>query len=508
MIKPLKIHSAYNPQKEAERFCETIKTNPRIILITEPGESYLAFAFRKKFPGTKIIAVRFTDNYFLESDCLWDAVWRPSNGNLEFFIINNIPDELLPATVFLPWKPAEKVWAESAIGVWKSISAAIKIMQSIILTRSFFGKRWYKNTINNLLFSKKTINWKFENQDSFLVAAGPSLENALDVFKDNPALLEDKFIVAVSSAVQALLARNIKPDLCISTDGGFWAANHLKNIPPDISVAFPCEANIPLKILKQNNCLFLNYDSGLELFLLEKFKISYKKAKRNGTVAGTASDFLLDYTKGNIYIAGLDLKGSKGFSHIQPYEGQKTHEAGFNKLKPAANFVALANFDCRSLETYAKWFSQIPQERAKRLFRIEGNSRKIENIRTVSANDFILNYKNSKNKNEISFDEQLSKSQKKEIIRTFYQTIREEINSGLFFDNLKSDLCNAKENKKTIQKELCELISFDSYIQFIKELFADPKNNKSESPECKMQSNKLKEELSDFIDKQIKRLEI
>lgn len=82
---PVKLHSAYNPQKEAERFSETITGSPKIIIITEPGESYLAPVLRNKFPHAKLIAIRYTDTYFLSSDKLWNSVWRPVHGNLDFF---------------------------------------------------------------------------------------------------------------------------------------------------------------------------------------------------------------------------------------------------------------------------------------------------------------------------------------------------------------------------------------------------------------------------------------
>ena len=145
MTKQVKLHSAYNPQKEAERFCDTIRDNPKIIVITEPGESYLVIPLRKKFPEARLIAIRYTDNWFLSSDKMWDAVWRPANGNLTFFLVNNIPDELLSVSVFLPWKPADTVWQKSADFVWKNISSSIKLLQSLIATRNFFGKRWLKN---------------------------------------------------------------------------------------------------------------------------------------------------------------------------------------------------------------------------------------------------------------------------------------------------------------------------------------------------------------------------
>ncbi len=511
MIKPLKIHSAYNPQKEAERFCSSIKTNPKIILITEPGESYLAPVFRSKFPKAKLIAIRYTDTYFLESDKFWDAVWRPSKGNLEFFLISNIPDEFLLATVFLPWKPAEKVWPEAADKTWKSISSAVKIIQSVIATRNFFGKRWYKNIINNFLFVKNISNFEFENEDSFLVAAGPSLPNSLDkILQAQNNRLDNKFILAVASATPALLARNIKPNLCISTDGGFWAANHLKNFPSDIPIAFPAEANIPLKILNENPCVFLTYDSLLEEYFLNEFKISSKKAKRNGSVSGTATDLLLDYSKGNIYIAGLDLQGSKGFAHAQPYESQKTHELNFNKLNPVANFAAVSNLDCRSLKTYAQWFSQIPISRSKRIFRIGNSGYKIDNIKIINENEFILNSKNYSGQKASAESENISVAEKKQAILKFYSNMKNEIDSGEFLRKFEDSLMQNKTStlaESTIEKELCELIAFTDSIQLIKVLFSGEElSEENKTKEIKDKEKALKNELSDFVDSQIKRL--
>ena len=180
MIKQVKLHSSYNPQKEAERFSDTIQGNPKIIVITEPGESYLASALHKKFPKAKLIAMRYTDNYFLESDKFWDKVWRPASGNPSFFLVNNIPDEFLSSTLFLPWKPAENVWPDSATWVWKEISAAVKIIQSLIATRSFFGKRWLKNMGDNFIFTENPVKLDFlgenniENKKpSVFAGAGP-----------------------------------------------------------------------------------------------------------------------------------------------------------------------------------------------------------------------------------------------------------------------------------------------------------------------------------------------
>ena len=66
----MSLHSAYNPFKEAERYLDSHNFTyaPLYIVVTEPGESYLAQTIKTRFPETKIIAIRYTTNLFRDSD--------------------------------------------------------------------------------------------------------------------------------------------------------------------------------------------------------------------------------------------------------------------------------------------------------------------------------------------------------------------------------------------------------------------------------------------------------
>lgn len=489
---PIKLHSSYNPQKEAERFCNTINGMPKIIIITEPGESYLAEVLRKKFPETKLIAIRYTDTYFLLSDKFWDAVWRPAQGNLDFFLLRNIPDELLCVSLFLSWKPAETVWPETFKSVWTGIASSIKIMQSVIATRDFFGRRWLKNITDNFLFAENPVHFEFLTKDSLFTASGGSLKTVL---KNNRNTLNKKFIVASSSSISALSAYGITPDLCIATDGGFWAAGHIKNISADIPIAFPPEAKIPYNVLKKNPCVFLTYGSLIEYFFFSNFNIPFKKAKRNGTVSGTAAELLLDYTRGTIYISGLDLEGTKGFSHVQPHESLKSKEAYFSKLYPISQFAAVSNFDTRSLEVYANWFSQLEPEKSKRIRRIGFEGKNIESIKRISFEKFNDSSETYTQKKIIRHCVKKNKSERKDIIYDFYKTIEKNLKTGIFLDKLMDGL--KREKEKYAENELCELISFQSYIKLIKEnAFENTVYAKTE----------LQNKVTQFVKGQLKRL--
>ena len=73
-MSSFRLHSKYNPHKEAEQFAAAIEGYPSVIVITEPGESYLAPVLKAKFPCTKCIAVRYSETLFSGFDNLWDAV--------------------------------------------------------------------------------------------------------------------------------------------------------------------------------------------------------------------------------------------------------------------------------------------------------------------------------------------------------------------------------------------------------------------------------------------------
>ena len=77
-------------------------------------------------------------------------------------------------------------------------------------------------------------------------ASGPSLNCCIKIIKQ----FEDKlFIICLSSALSVLIKNNIIPDLVFSTDGGYWAGEHLKHLKKnkDIPLAVSCEAFVPKK---------------------------------------------------------------------------------------------------------------------------------------------------------------------------------------------------------------------------------------------------------------------
>ena len=458
-----RLHSRYNPQKEADNFASSIKGCPLYIVITEPAESYLALSFRNKFPHARLLAIRYTQNLFLDKDCLFDYVWREGRGSITFFLINHIPDEYFSKTIFLSWAPSDNVWKEESKRVWQDIKNATQTFIAVLRTRSFFGKTWAKNIFRNIYFAKNIKKLELKDvKDSIFLTSGQSLE---DFIKDKrvASYLEKSFIVSASSSLASLSYHNIKPHLSLTTDGGYWAKEHLKRVGEGVQI-FPLEGNVPYHILKSSPIAFLNYGSPLESYFFTHLNHPFLIGKRNGTVSGTAIDFLLENTKGNIFISGLDLSFSKGFSHARPNENLENALSYESRLKTLESMLAISSFSSTSLATYATWFSSLAKNKKNRLFRIGYEGLNIEGIKRISKKDFFdmcrqyndIQYYNSKASTP-------SQKEKKICIFAFFDMIKKKIKEESFFESIM----NVKA--KSIEKEFCQLVDFPSYVSLIKE---------------------------------------
>ena len=481
---PFRLHSKYNPNKEAEQFVSAIEGKLSIIVITEPGESYLAPILKAQFPDAKRIAVRYSKTLFLDSDYLWDAVWRPGNGSLPFFLLSHIPDEKLGATRFLSWKAADKAFPDAADTVWKNIRSAIDILTSIMHTRSFFGNKWLKNTVANFIGLEHPATLHFGERDFILAGAGPSLEQL------TAAQAAPYAILAVSSACAALTARHIPIDLCVSTDAGYWALPHFDRLPANVPVAFPLEAAVPASILKTHPCVPLSYNSPLETALFTAANLQPLTARENGTVTGTACELLLRHTDRNIILAGVDLAAAKGFTHARPHASIARLFAAANRLHPLAETLAVQNFAAQSLETYRQWFLQLPPESARRLARAGTGGAPLPNIKPIALT--VCTSNNTQTATPLSAVPYPtpSRQERTEIARSLLNTLRTEIPALI-----ATEPARLAEDAATLEKQLCALCSYTAYCNVIK----NPMDTKAQA--------NLTEQVSRVLGALIKRIE-
>jgi len=373
------IHSRYDPAREAERFVAALDAppEPRFVVVTEPGDSWLAAPLRTRFPRASLIALRYTPDVFRDSDCRWDFVWRPGESSPAAFLLRHVQDDDIPLTVFAAWKPSDRAWPGEARAVWEGIAESVRVAGSVMRTRTGFGPRWLAN-----LFSGPALADRPSSLDPFsypviLAAAGPSLERWLPL--DGSRF----FTIAVSAAVGAIAAAGESPDLCVATDGGFWARAHLDRAPGGMPIAIPPEAALPRRAAAENPIVFLSYGSPLERELFERCGIRPLPARRNGTVAGTACELAFSLSPAHVYACGLDLAPSSSYSHARPNAFDASTDAATDRLQPLATELARQNAESGALSVYADWFASRDAGFKSRLFRLGPVAREIPGVDVI-----------------------------------------------------------------------------------------------------------------------------
>ena len=387
------LHSNYAPVKEAQRFVENLKLpyQPSSIIITEPGLSYCAEFLRKTFPFIKIGAIRYSDS-FCEYDKYFDFVLNYYDAkDFESYLESKLSEEELLKVFFIAWPASSQIFKEEDKIVWEAIKAALERSKTLLITRQYFEKKWFINSCRFLSLVSKTVELNLPvNKAALIISSGPSLIPFINYIRENQTKF---YIICLSSAISVCLANGIKPDLCMSTDGGYWAGEHLKVLKnADIPLALPAEAYCSKELLSKLTILPLDYGDGISSQLLSHQNFKCMKAVRNGTVSGTALLFAASYCTKDIFLCGLDMASQKGFQHTQP--NQLEINASLHDSKTSSKFTRLTRSELTngSMDIYKDWFCKTPLNlKGRKVYRlIEEIDRKntLGWIKDISLSEF------------------------------------------------------------------------------------------------------------------------
>lgn len=370
-INGIRLHSAYDPIKEAQRFVSSldIPFTPSLIVITEPALSYCSTFLRQSYPQAILVAIRFTHDFDAYNH-LWDKVVYHQEL---IQLLQSYGEDMILATAFFSWQPSQQVFPQEYNHCWQQIRTLVQTSRDILGTRAYFGKRWLKNTLSFCTRLQNTSTIKSGSAPVLLVASGPSLKSSIHFIQK---YREAFFVIALSSALSPLLAVGIEPDLCISTDGGYWAKKHIAPCP--VPLALPAEAALPAALFEKN-IIPLTYADGPEAELLNICKIPRMPAFRNGTVSGTALELALSITTGPVFACGLDLASTIGFQHCQPNCLETAAETKDCRLAPKETRLYPPQLPSQSLQIYAQWFASQSNRFKDRFYRLSDSSYQFSN---------------------------------------------------------------------------------------------------------------------------------
>ena len=369
------LHSRYNPQGEAERYISSLSLNEsiRFLILIEPGLGYMVAPLRKKLPSAKIIALHAEANPEGEAGINGpeapDSEWHPGMGiPVQDFLEREIPDVEAAELRILEWRPALSVYGGAYRALVEGAVEFIKRTDANTRTLKNFGGSWFRNFFKNLGIIRKILCPLPLSQPLLVTGAGPGLEDTIHLIKNSPPGTGGRgifFILAASSSAAALEAADLKADLVISTDGGNWARLHLyecyrkgePNLAVSLTAALPsqCESSPVLPIC----------DGSLwQTLILRELKIPFIVLPQRGTVSASALDLAFALTKGDIFIAGMDLSNRDIRSHVRPYSLDFLLEEKAGRLNPVYSQSYRRSSMLKaggSYGIYASWFEkQLP----------------------------------------------------------------------------------------------------------------------------------------------------
>ena len=451
------LHSNYAPVKEAQRFADnlTIPYTPSAIIITEPGLSYLADILKEKFPFSKIGAIRYCDAFNSYNSSFDFVLNYYEHKNFEAFLEASLSEEILLTTFFVSWPASAQIFTEEEKAVWNAIKASMQRAKTLLITRQYFEKKWLLNSLHFIKNIKSAISFNEKiNKDALIISSGPSLNPFIPLIKEN----QNKFfIICLSSAITVCLKNNIRPDLCMTTDGGFWAGQHLKALnKTSIPLAIASEAYCPAAILSKLSLLPLDYGDGISSNIMKASNISSKAALRNGTVSVTALSFAAQYCTKDIYLCGLDMACQKGFQHSQPNQLEINSSLKDNRIKTKTLRLTRSELTNGSLDIYKDWFINNPlksdNRKTYRLIQEKDKKNSLGWIKDINLEDFEETVKKITASQPVTFKNENTKADTAAVIKLFTESSENENWKKLLFPLDYVQLSHNPDNKEIQNK--------------------------------------------------------
>ncbi len=376
------LHSRFDPRAEADRFLESGPGIARVFVLIGPGLGYLISSIRRRYPHARVLA--FALHAELSRNLVEppDALWTPeSDTGLAAFLSRHISDLATASVAVHEWSPVADSFPSEAEAIRTAVSTHLRTSHASLVTQGATGRRWLRNRIFNYVHANpcRLIPGDRKIRAVALVAAGPSLEKALPHLRAHRDTLD---VWTTGSALEAVLARGIRPDLVVVTDASLYAAEHIRanltSRDARVPVAAPLCATRALAGCER--LLVLSENDSVDRALLGGDQ-SIPIIPPHGTVTATCALLIRALTPAPILLLGADFAWAEDRSHARPHLSEVYRQKDANRLDPASSRVyegCRANqpvgdgwTTSQALRTYAEWFEAEAKRRLAPVFALD-----------------------------------------------------------------------------------------------------------------------------------------
>ena len=352
----LYLHSAYNPLREAQSVFKAHKgEKTECALFLSMGLGYAPIEWAQNAPDDTIIIVEPQPLYFFAALNFTDfsALFK----HKKLILLLNADISVLPSLVesaggffhtAVIENKAQTNHAKEYFSLLNNLIERNRQKERInTATLEKFSTLWLKNSCRNLKAFSLLDGVNFykdkcpQNLPCLLVSAGPSLSEILPFLKE---LKNRCLVVAVDTALRALLKAKVEPDFIVLTDPQYYAYCHIAGLKSPSSVLIT--ESVAWPAVYRFNCRKIVLTSSL--FPLGKYfekRLGTKgELGAGGSVSTSAWDFCRLIGAKKIYCAGLDLGYPRLESHIRGslFE-EKAHRQSF-RLKTSEQMLSTSLF--------------------------------------------------------------------------------------------------------------------------------------------------------------------
>ncbi len=343
----LLLHSAYNPQREAENLINSRKDgikNAKALVFEGFGLFYAPKVAARVFPQKTIILVEPDIDHFLAAMLFVDAEELFFHSSIIFAcgasteqviaLINQygiLNSEFFSSSA--QTSHAQVYFSELSELVQRNRNKE-KINNA---TLEKFRTLWFRNSRKNiqktaLLESIDIYKNRAENLPFLVLGAGPSLQKILPHLEN---LKKRMVIVCVDTALRALLKQKVQPDFIVLTDPQYWAYRHIAGLKSAESILIT-ENSVYPSVFKFECKKIVCCKSQIPVAqFFEKYCGGQGYLGAGGSVASCAWTFAKFCGAENIFLCGIDLSFPKKQTHIKGSTFEQKIHTTSTKIKPA-----------------------------------------------------------------------------------------------------------------------------------------------------------------------------
>jgi hypothetical protein len=365
------VHSRVDPRREAERFVAgRTDADWEFVVVIGGGLGYIYPALRAALPGCRVLGCSLIPDITRYSYAEPDDLWIDGQGeSLSDFLSRHVGEIDATSVGIIEWAPVTELVPDRAVLVRDELSRLLRRYQASLVTQGATGRRWLRNALHNYLHVRAAVPERSAAMVSavVVVGAGPSLEDSLE------RLVPLRGRVALwvtASALDAVVARGLVPDLVIVSDGALYAAEHLRQVIAGRLSGVPVAA--PLAATRGiSSCEYVSVireGDPVDSALLAFDDTPATAVPPRGTVSATALALARLHCAAPIVLVGTDFAWRSSRSHARPHLSELYRAAGSCRTTPHQTLVFRSVRDQRrldgewqtdrTLQTYADWFDQ------------------------------------------------------------------------------------------------------------------------------------------------------